>query len=140
VASLAAVAAQVFAENDAGEVVVAQDAHMHEVYLGVYRRDADGLPDELMPERLQGPAAIAELDSLLDGSRVAAGFGWQRYPDLLAANQRHFGEMSDVLHPRARHLLRLGAAGLANGLAVAPQEIVPAYLRQKVAEKPAQAP
>jgi len=45
-----------------------------------------------------------------------------------------------VLHPRAFHLLPLGAAGLANGLAVAPQDIVPAYLRQKVAEKPAQAP
>jgi len=138
VSSLAAVAAQVFAENDAGEVVVAQDAHMHEVYLGVYRRDADALAAELMPERLQGPAAIAELDSSLDGSRVAAGFGWQRYPDLLAANQAHIGEVSDVLHPRACHLLPLGAAGLANGLAVAPEDIVPAYLRQKVAEKPAE--
>jgi len=136
VSSLAAVAAQVFAEIDAGEVVVAQDAHMHEVYLGIYRRDADGLAAEIMPERLQGPAAIVELDSSLDGSRVAAGFGWQRYPDLLAANQAYIGEMSDVLHPRAFYLLPLGAVGLANGLAVAPQDVVPAYLRQKVAEKP----
>jgi len=137
VSSLAAVAAEVFAERDAFEVVVAQDAHMHEVYLGIYRRDADGLPDELMPERLQGPAAIAELDSSLDGSRIAAGFGWQRYPDLLAVNEGHFATVLDVLYPRARHLLPLGATGLANGLAVAPQDIVPAYLRQKVAEKPA---
>jgi len=140
VSSLAAVAAQVFAENDANEVVVAQDAHMHEVYLGIYRRDTDGLPAELMPEGLQGPAAIAELDSSLDGTRVAAGFGWQRYPDLLAANQAHISKVSNVLHPRACHLLRLGAVGLANGLAVAPQDVVPAYLRKKVAEKPARAP
>ena len=140
VSSLAAVAAQVFTENDASEVVVAQDAHMHEVYLGIYRRDTDGLPAELMPERLQGAAAIAELDSSPDGSRVAAGFGWQRYPDLLAANQAHFGEVSDVLHPRACHLLPLGAVGLVNGMAVAPQDVVPAYLRRKVAEKPARTP
>jgi len=140
VSSLAAVAAQVFAENNASEVVVAQDAHMHEVYLGIYRRGADGLPEEFMPERLQGPTPIAELDSAFDGSRVAAGFGWQRYPELLAANQGHFATASDVLHPRASHLLRLGAVGLVNGLAVAPQDVVPAYLRQKVAEKPARAP
>lgn len=138
VSSLAAVAAQAFAGKDASEVAVAQDAHMHEVYLGLYRRNADGLPAEVMPERLQGPAAIAELETAPDGTRVAAGFGWQRYPDLLAANKVFFNEVSDLLHPRARYLLPLGAAGLANGMAVVPQDIVPAYLRQKVAEKPAQ--
>jgi len=138
VSSLAVVAEQVFVENNAREVVVAQDAHMHEVYLGIYRQGADGLAEDLAPERLQGPAAIAELDPPLDGPRVAAGFGWQRYPDLLAANREYFTELSDVLHPQARHLLALGAAGLAKGLAIAPQDIVPAYLRQKVAEKPAQ--
>jgi tRNA threonylcarbamoyladenosine biosynthesis protein TsaB len=140
VSSLAAVATQVFAENNASEVVVAQDAHMREVYLGIYRRDADGLPYEFVSERLQGPAPIVELDSALDGSRVVAGYGWQRYPELLAANQGHIADASDVLHPRATHLLPLGAVGLANGLAVAPKDVVPAYLRQKVAEKSTRAP
>jgi len=137
VSSLAAVAAEVFAERDVFEVVVAQDAHMHEVYLGIYRLGAGDLPADVTPERLQGPAAIAELEPAPDGSRIAAGFGWQRYPDLLAVNQGYFAEVSDVLYPQARHLLSLGVAGLANGLAVAPQDILPAYLRQKVAEKPA---
>lgn len=136
VSSLAAVAAQVFAEQDAVEVVVAQDAHMHEVYLGIYRRDADGMPIAAGAEHLHGLGKIDACGTDLDGSRVAAGFGWQRYPDLLAANQDCFTTVAEVLHPQARHLLALGAAGLANGLAVAPQDIVPAYLRQKVAEKP----
>ena len=38
VSSLAAIAAQVFREHDADEVVVTQDAHMSEVYLGIFRR------------------------------------------------------------------------------------------------------
>lgn len=136
VSSLAAVAAQVFADQDAAEVVVAQDAHMHEVYLGIYRRDADGMPIEVGAEHLHGLGKIDACGTDLEGSRVAAGFGWQRYPELLAANQERFAEVVDVLHPRASHLLALGAAGLGNGLALSPQDVVPAYLRQKVAEKP----
>ena len=41
VSSLAAVAAQVFEMTEAKEVVVAQDAHMNEVYLGAFRRGSD---------------------------------------------------------------------------------------------------
>ena len=41
VSSMAAVAAEVFASHDAAEVVVTQDAHMHEAYLGIYRSARD---------------------------------------------------------------------------------------------------
>ena len=134
VSSMAAVAAQVFAEQDAIEVVIAQDAHMSEVYLGIYRLDS-GVPVELVPERLQAACAlIRELTDEVTVIRVAAGFGWQRYPELLAANQHLFSATSTVLYPRATFLLGLAA----DGTAVKPQDIVPAYLRQKVAEKPAQ--
>ena len=134
VSSLAAIAAQVFAEREATEVIVAQDAHMHEVYLGIYEAGDSRLPVAVFPERLHGTDRIAELGS---AAYVAAGAGWQRYPDLLAANRENLGDISDVLHPRATHLLRLGSAALREGHAVEPQDIVPAYLRQKVAQKPA---
>ena len=136
VSSLAAIAAQVFAESDAREVVVAQDAHMNEVYLGAFRRGDDGLPEPLFPERLQDQTPIDQLDEATAGSRVAAGFGWQRYPHLATANEDLIGNMSAVLYPSARYLLALGKAGLDGELGVAPQDVVPAYLRHKVAEKP----
>jgi len=136
VSSLAAVAAQVFCEHDADEVVITQDAHMSEVYLGIFGRGEDALPVELIPERLHGQRPIAELEQR-GTVRVAAGFGWQRYPDLLEANRAFLDGIIEIPHPRARHLLELGAAGLAGGAAVAPQDVLPAYLRQKVAEKPA---
>lgn len=139
VSSMAAVAAQVFTEHDAAEVVVAQDARMHEVYLGIYRLDDRNLPAERMPERLQGPTTIVEVQSRPTGPRIAAGCGWQRYPELLAANRKFFDDISDVLHPRATALLGLAVAAMNSGKTVKPQDIVPAYLRQKVAEKPRRA-
>jgi len=136
VSSLAAIAAQIFCEHDADEVVVTQDAHMSEVYLGIFRRGEEDLPIELIPERLHEQKPIAELET--GGKiRVGAGFGWQRYPGLLEANKDFLDEVIELPHPRARHLLALGAKGFARGIAVAPQDVMPAYLRQKVAEKPA---
>jgi tRNA threonylcarbamoyladenosine biosynthesis protein TsaB len=136
VSSLAAIAAQIFREHDADEVVVTQDAHMSEVYLGIFRRGEEDLPIEVIPERLHDQKPIAELETR-GKIRVAAGFGWQRYPGLLEANKAFLDEVIELPHPRARHLLALGANGFARGVAVAPQDVLPAYLRQKVAEKPA---
>jgi tRNA threonylcarbamoyladenosine biosynthesis protein TsaB len=140
VSSLAAIAARVFAESDAREVVVAQDARMNEVYLGIYERGNGALPEPLIAERLQIVDAIPELDSASAGGRVAAGFGWRRYPPLLESNKDHFAAESDVLHPRAADLLPIGAELVRTGETVFPQDVVPAYLRQKVAEKPSNAP
>ena len=137
VSSLAAVAAQVFEETEATEVVVAQDAHMSEVYLGAFRRGPGTEVAEIFPERLQTQTLIEELTPALAASRVAAGYGWERYPDLFAANAEVIGQQSKVQHPRARYLLALGDAALARGAAINPQDLVPAYLRSKVAQKPA---
>ena len=135
VSSMAAVAAEVFASSEADEVVVAQDAHMNEVYLGRYRRDSTGIPVDVVPEQLH---AIAPIQGLGDGIRtVAAGYGWKRYPGLTHGNSDKISEISDIRYPRARFLLPMGGRALAAGGAVAPQDVVPAYLRQKVAEIPA---
>jgi len=136
VSSLAAVAAQVFAETDANEVVIAQDAHMNEVYLGAYRRGDANLPEPIFTERLHGQTVIAELEGSDAAGRVAAGFGWQRYPQLAAVNESLLQERLDLLHPRARFLLPLGANSLQVGKFIDPKDIMPAYLRNKVAEEP----
>jgi tRNA threonylcarbamoyladenosine biosynthesis protein TsaB len=136
VSSLAAVAAEVLATTHAAEVVVAQDAHMGEVYLGAFRRGDMDLPEEMFAERLQAQTAIEELDEAHADQRVAAGFGWQRYPALLAANEDRVGQRSAALYPRARWLLPLATEALEHGRAINPQDIVPAYLRSKIAEEP----
>jgi len=137
VSSMAAVAARVLAGDDVDEVVVSQDAHMQQVYLGIYAPGNDGLPVERVPERLHDLVAIDELAPRSEATRFAAGYGWQRYPELLVANRDRIATVSEVLYPHARDLLPLATVALGDGQAVDPQDIVPTYLRQKVAEKPA---
>ncbi len=132
VSSLAAVAAAAGSPGDA--VAVAQDAHVKEVYLGLYRIDEDGAPVELAPERLQPQAAIAELADL--AAAIPAGAGWERYPDLFDANRGYFAAAPIALYPHAGELLTLGARALAAGAAINPAELEPAYLRAKVAATP----
>ena len=45
-------------------------------------------------------------------------------------------EQVDILYPRARFLLALGADALQRGQSIDPADIAPAYLRSKVAQKP----
>jgi len=137
VSSLACIADEVFANFDAAQVIVAQDAHMHEVYLGGFGRGAGGQPVELFDTRLQQQQPIAELGLPAAGVRLAAGAGWDRYPGLLAANRQYIDQLVDVRYPRARHLLGLAAQALRNGLAVPPADIEPFYLRHTVAQQPA---
>ena len=128
VSSLAAIAAEVLDGAAEGGVVVAQDARMSEVYLGVYRRSETGAIERHGDESIE---AVGPLPLTMDGF-LAAGGAWERYPELLAANRAKISGAAGVSYPRARFLLQLADA--AN--AISPQRLVPAYLRSKVAETP----
>lgn len=135
VSSLAAIAYSAGADGDI--VAVTGDAHMNQVYLGLYRRGGAAGVSELVPERIHGHGRI---DDVADGLKVvAAGSGWQRYPALLEANRDVIASVSDVLYPQAESLLALGARAVESGQVVPPDQVAPAYLRDKVAEKPAPA-
>ena len=132
VSSLAAIAAEVMDSTAAEIVAVTQDAHMHQVYMGLYSRSRGNLPQPICDERLQGQETIDELRRGEQFSTVAAGQGWQRYPKLLAVNESLLGGQSEVLYPHARYLLALADLSTA----IPAEDIQPAYLRQKVAEVP----
>lgn len=135
VSSMAALAADVIAaDDDVSTVLVAQDARMNEVYLAAFERGCDGLPVPLGPATLHpadkpvavpGPAGLA----------VAAGGGWQRYPGLVAAGQERILHRTNLVHPRAEALLRIGIAEWRAGRARSPEAIAPEYVRTKVAER-----
>jgi tRNA threonylcarbamoyladenosine biosynthesis protein TsaB len=132
VSSLAAIAAEVMYRSDATVVAVTQDAHLQEVYLGIYERGADDLPRPICEERLQAEGVIDELSRGDRRSTLAAGQGWQSYPGLFARNKAWLAQQSPVRYPRARYLL--GLSDLSAAIAAA--DIQPAYLRHKVADKP----
>ena len=132
VSSLAAVAAEVLESQDQHPVAVAQDAHMGEVYVGLFEAGHDGVPVPLADEVIVGASEQIECDRPF----VAAGAGWARYPQLAEANRAAIAGQVAVEFPHSRHLLRLGAADYQAGSAISPERLKPSYLRSKVAEKP----
>jgi tRNA threonylcarbamoyladenosine biosynthesis protein TsaB len=132
VSSLAAIAAEVIDAHGADDILVAQDARMHEVYLGRFHADTERLPVADDEEVICGIGPL----TVPDGEYVAAGAGWRKYPDLLAQNSSLIAATADLIYPRARYLLQLGARSKQAGHAISPGTLVPAYIRSKVAEIP----
>jgi tRNA threonylcarbamoyladenosine biosynthesis protein TsaB len=136
VSSLAAIAAEVFATTAADDVAVAQDAHMNEVYLARFRRGEGGLPVAEGETLLQPVGRIELLEGLTLARVHAAGAGWHRYPDLLKVNADRLAGVIDVSLPRASFLLDAGAAALREGAVCEPGQLIPDYVRSKVASIP----
>jgi tRNA threonylcarbamoyladenosine biosynthesis protein TsaB len=118
--------------SGAERVVAALDARMSEVYLAAYVRDGDGWGTVIQP-CLQFPAAMPELPG--DGW-VAVGSGFAVCDGALVDACGDKLARVDVLrYPQAAHMARLAAPVFASGLAVAPEEAAPLYVRDKVALK-----
>jgi tRNA threonylcarbamoyladenosine biosynthesis protein TsaB len=113
-------------------VVAALDARMSEVYLAAYVRDNDGWRTVIQP-CLQSPAALPELPG--DGwAAVGSGFA-VRDGALVAACGDKLARVDVLRYPRAADMARLAVPVFASGLAVAPEEAAPLYVRDKVALK-----
>ena len=136
VSSMAALAAAAVETGDRDYVAVAQDAHMGQIYFGLYRA-SDGFVEPLCAERIAEPRVLGELESLPPGSCATAGVGWAMYPELASANPAVTGAQAQLLYPDARYLLEPGRRALAAGEGILPEALEPAYLRDQVASVPA---
>ncbi len=130
VSSMEAVACRAGEAGD--EVVVTQDAHMSQVYLGRYRIGEDGLPEVSEPERLY---PTGEGAPVVDAPAIAAGAGFERYPELLADPCERLSFRPECLYPHAVDVLALAAASVRNGGGIAPDALEPRYLREDVAAR-----
>jgi tRNA threonylcarbamoyladenosine biosynthesis protein TsaB len=135
--SLAAVALEVFQQTAAKTVLVAQDAHMHEVYLARFNRGEGALLlSSARAEAILQPPGRIGLPAADSAGVYAAGAGWHRYPELLEQNADLIQGVVDVHYPRASFLLAPAAALLRQGAVTEPAELVPDYVRSRVASAP----
>lgn len=137
VSTLAAIAQDFFDSNSSLQAeynvaFTAMDARMGEIYWGVYQRDEQGFA-ELIGKESVTPAVDVDFP---DKAGAGIGSGWGVYRQELMT--RLAGRVSyceaDRL-PRAGAVARLGARGFERGLAVAVEQAMPVYLRDKVAKK-----
>ncbi len=139
VSTLRAVAARALAALPAAaQVLVCQDARMHEVYWARYAREGDNTR-LLGAERLDAPDAVDvhAIDVHAATAAIAAGSGFAAYPLLAQAWRTRQGAVAGSVDPldcppRARDIARLAALdGFA--AAVSAGNALPVYLRDNVA-------
>ena len=132
VSTLAALALGGLREAGTTQALAALDARKDEVYWGCYRRTEGDIVEPVDEETVCLPGNVSSPDS--DGW-VGVGSGWDTYGEVLM--QRLGDRVTRVLpdlEPRAADVVWLGADAFRQGLTVKPEEAVPVYLRNNVAQ------
>lgn len=130
VSSLAALAMEAPADDAATLAVI--DARMGEIYAGAFVRTDDGGVRALDDERVCRAA-----DLVLPSAPAwhVVGTGWGVYAEALGACLPSAPRSADAArYPQARHVARLAAPRFAAGDTLAPEQALPVYLRDKVAQ------
>jgi tRNA threonylcarbamoyladenosine biosynthesis protein TsaB len=130
VSDLAAVAARVMREHGAEHVVVCNDARMGQVYWATFVADADGLP------QLHSAEAVGDPDAVRAEGRGwhGAGSGFRAYPSLHTRLRAQLARYDESYLPRAQEVALIGAAAVTRGQTVAPEDALPVYIRDNVAD------
>lgn len=133
VSSLAAVAVEAGRTRGAEPVAVCLDARMGEIYLGIYEFDASGVATALQPDTLVRPDDCRLPN--VGRPMLAAGPGWNEYPQMLAANADRIDATATDIWPGAAAVVVEARELFRQGKAVAAHEALPNYVRNKVAHQ-----
>lgn len=129
ISSLAMLAAAALGE-DGERVLCGIDARMNEVYFAAYARGQDGLPQPLGEAQVCAPQALAPQPGLW----LAAGSAWSSYETALKeATGAQLLQVDAQALPHAEQALRLAAPALREGRTQSAAQLLPVYLRNKVA-------
>ena len=132
VSTLAALAQGGMRLTDGQQVMAALDARKAEVYWGCYTDTGTGTVTLQGSECVCAPAAV---HCPAGDGWVGVGSGWEAYGDELMV--RAGGRVVRVLpdfEPRATDVARLGSHDYRQGKMIGPEDAVPVYLRNNVAE------
>lgn len=131
VSSLAMLAQGAHRRSGASRVAAVIDARMKEVYVGAYAVDDAGRMQARMPDGVCPPADVPRLDG---GPWAAVGTGWGSYESpLRTAFAVELVNVDASALPQAEDALSLGVPMLRTGQGRSADQLVPAYLRDRVA-------
>ena len=130
VSTLAALAMQ-GADLGCDRIIAAIDARMGEIYCAEFRLNAEKLVDAISDEIVIAPEIY---QSIFDGGMVGVGTGFGANNNAFQTNLKSqlIGCRADAL-PHAAGVVRLALRDYALGKIISPDNLEPAYLRNKVA-------
>ena len=122
--------------------IAAIDARMQEVYFGIFCSNDEGIMIAQQPEEVLAPdQAVAKIAAYLTSlpasqSVCCVGTGWQAYEPLQTiCDQDAQLRATQILYPSADFMLEQAKFDLQAGNTLAPQDIQPLYIRDKVTWK-----
>lgn len=128
ISTLQALARVAFDKTSIENVLVIQDARMSDVYWGAYKVSPDNI-SILVPDSLSKPKEIeVNLQSI---KWVGVGTGWNQYKKLLPENI-FIKKILEDLYPDAAAVAKLAIGAYKNKLFLAPEKVMPYYLRDKI--------
>jgi len=132
VSTLAAIAQNYFNHSQNDCAYVAMDARMGEIFWGTYLKNSQGYAE------LTGEEAVTLAENILFPQKMGLGIGsgWGVYQQQLSDRLGDLLQAFEPDHlPRASAIAQLGVLGFNNKQAVAVENAMPVYLRDKVAKK-----
>lgn len=133
VSSLAAVAVEAGRTRGAEPIAVCLDARMGEAYMGIYEFDSNGLAVAIQSDRLVKPDDYCLPDD--DRPVLAAGPGWDAFPDMLRRNADSISAIAADIWPGAAAVTVEAQELFRQGKTLAPHQALPNYVRDKVAHQ-----
>lgn len=116
-------------------ILVALDARMGQVYWGAYQRTEDSRVELIGQEQVYFPRDIPVPDALL---WTGAGSGWDVYHESLAKSiGQRLKNWKPSQFPQAGNLVILAVQECNLGKAVAAEQGIPEYIRNRVVDPPA---
>lgn len=134
VSTLAALAQSALAEGRFRNILAALDARIGEVYWGAFEGGPDGIVRPVSEECVCAPDAVPVPPG---EGWFGVGDGWGAWSDRLGARLGAAVAATDeARYPRAREVALLGMHALDAGQVQRPEDAVPVYLRDRVAQTP----
>lgn len=134
VSTLQALAQGALRETGHARVLAAIDARMGEVYWGAFIAGEDGLLVPAGEEGVFPPEAVPIPDS---GEWFGTGTGWAAHGEALKRRLQREVPFEGERLPSAWDVALLAAPRLRRGEGLAPEQALPVYLRDQVAQRPA---
>ena len=129
ISSLSALAWELGSQHD-GQILVAMDARLEEIYWGAYEMK-DNMLQVLRPESITNVEEFPALLKELSGDWIGGGSAWGISE--LAPTLDSFVEAADgTAHPQAQAVLELALRTYSEGKGVPMEEAEPTYLRHPV--------
>lgn len=131
VSSLQALAQQAANKHETLNILPMLDARMHEIYWGFYKVNKLRLVETKSADSLQKPESL-----IVDASLVylAVGTGATTYANILSEHNPKLQFDHTIQFPRAEEILQLALEQFKRGETIPPNEAIPTYVRNNVAQ------